>query len=120
MTNVLPAKYASAYSPIVLLQKSVTHKWIAQMMKSVLLDWAFSPGKSRAQRVNPIQRLLPMEATLPQEMVEPVVVQVDKAAWAAMVDKVVLLGKAVREALVAKAVVARRVPRGKAGRADKG
>lgn len=47
----------------------------------------------------------------PLEMAEPVVVLLDRAVWVAMVDKVVLLGKAAREALVAKAVVGKRAPR---------
>lgn len=56
-----------------------------------------------------------MEALIPQEMAELEVVQVDKAAWLTMVDRVVLLGKAMREALAAKAVVGRPVRRGKVG-----
>jgi hypothetical protein len=44
-------------------------------------------------------------------MVEPVVFQVRKAAWVAMVESEPLLGKAAREGLMAKAVVIKRASR---------
>ncbi|MBK9264254.1 MAG: hypothetical protein IPM54_31185 [Polyangiaceae bacterium] len=83
-------------------------------MKTVLHDWANSLTNLRKRRANQPQELLPMGAVVVEEMAEPVVLMVDKAAWDAMVDKVVLLGKAVQEALVAKAVVVvKRAPRAK-------
>jgi hypothetical protein len=108
-------RFVSACFRSVPQPKYVPLKRIAQTMKSVLLDWPFSRAKSRERRVNPIQTFLPMEALVPPEMAELEVVQVDKAAWVTMVDRVVLLGKAVREALVAKAVVGKRGLRVKAG-----
>lgn len=75
-------------------------------MKSVLRDWQSSLTKSPERRVKLIQTFQPTEAWMdPLEMAEPVVLLLERATWVAMVDKVVLLGKAAREALVARAVV---------------
>lgn len=98
-------------SPVPLL-RYVLLKRVAQTMKSVLRDWQSSLAKSPAPRVKLLQTFQPTEAWMdPLEMAEPVVVLLDRAVWVAMVDKVVLLGKAAREALVAKAVVGKRAPR---------